>query len=172
MSFRAESRECERFDVKIYIITMDKLNFLKTEFPKLLRTLNAEAKGEWGVLNAQQMVEHMAESISFASGKNNQLLHSPIEHVGKYKEFAMSDKEFKPNTKNVLMSDTPVPIRKKQMEDAIIQLELEIDDFIGYFEKNKGAVLTNSFFGDLNFEEWVHLLHKHAVHHAKQFRLL
>ena len=78
----------------------------------------------------------MAESISFASGKNNQLLHSPIEHVGKYKEFAMSDKEFKPNTKNVLMSDTPVPIRKKQMEDAIIQLELEIDDFIGYFEKN------------------------------------
>jgi len=150
---------------------MDKLNFLKTEFPKLLRTLNPEAKGEWGVLNGQQMVEHMTESVSFATGKNNQALHSPIEHVAKYKEFAMSEKEFKPNTKNALMSDTPVPVKNNEMESAVIELEKELAAFIDYFDNNKGAVLTNSFFGDLNFEEWLHLLHKHAVHHSKQFRL-
>ncbi|MCE3280031.1 MAG: hypothetical protein K0S44_2222 [Bacteroidetes bacterium] len=151
---------------------MDKLEFLKSEFPKLLRTLSPEVKGAWGVMNGQQMVEHMAESISFATGKNNQSLHTPAEHVGKYKEFAMSDKEFKPNTKNALMAEEPLPVQKKNMQEAIADLEKEINNFISYFENNKGATLTNSFFGDLNFEEWTHLLHKHAVHHCKQFGLL
>lgn len=151
---------------------MDKLNFLKNEFPQLLKKLDADAKGNWGVMNGQQMVEHMAESISFATGKNNQPLHTPLEHVGKYKEFAMSDKEFRPNTKNALMSETAPPLTKESIGHAISQVEKEIADFIAYFEKNKGATLTNSFFGDLNFEEWTHLFHKHAVHHCKQFGLL
>jgi hypothetical protein len=151
---------------------MDKLAFLKTEFPKLLRTLNPEAKGEWGVLNGQQMVEHMADSISFATGKNNQPLHSPAEHVDKYKAFAMSDKEFKPNTPNALMPSVPTPVIKPTMEEAVREMEKQIAAFISYFETNKGATITNPFFGDLNFEEWTHLLHKHAVHHCKQFRLL
>lgn len=154
------------------IIFMDKLNFLKNEFPQLLKKLDPNAKGNWGVMNGQQMVEHMAESISFATGKNNQSLHTPAEHVGKYKEFAMSDKEFKPNTKNVLMSEIAVPVAKASMEDAIADVEKEIADFINHFEKNKDTSLTNSFFGDFNFEEWTHLLHKHAVHHCKQFGLL
>jgi hypothetical protein len=151
---------------------MDKLNFLKNEFPQLLEKLDPNAKGAWGVMNGQQMVEHMAESISFATGRNNQSLHTPAEHVGKYKEFAMSDKEFKPNTKNALMSETPVPTTKASMKDAIEGLKKEINAFIAYFENNKGATLTNSFFGDLNFGEWTHLFHKHAVHHCKQFGLL
>ncbi|HEY0030857.1 MAG TPA: hypothetical protein VGC65_08885 [Bacteroidia bacterium] len=151
---------------------MDKLLFLKTEFPKLLRTLSADAKGEWGVLNGQQMVEHMAESISFATGKKIQNLYTAPELVGRMKEFAMSDKEFKPNTKNALMSETPVPILKNNMAEAIADIEKEVAAFVTFFENNKGASITNSFFGDLNFEEWTHLLHKHAVHHCKQFRLL
>lgn len=151
---------------------MDKLNFLKVEFPKMVRTLNPEAKGEWGVLNGQQMVEHMADSISYATGKNTQKLQSPVEHLDKYKSFAMSDKEFKPNTPNSLMPAVPTPVIKPTMEEAVKELENQIAAFINYFETNKGATITNPFFGDLNFEEWVHLLHKHAVHHSKQFRLL
>jgi hypothetical protein len=151
---------------------MDKLNFLKNEFPNLLKKLNPEAKGLWGVMNGQQMVEHMAESISYATGKNNQVLYTPVEHVHKYKEFAMSDKEFKPNTKNALMSETAPAIQKRDIQEAISEVEKEIGDFIKYFENNKGATLTNSFFGELNFEEWTHLLHKHSIHHCKQFGLL
>ena len=85
---------------------MDKLIFLKTELPKLLHTLNPDAKGNWGVMNGQQMVEHFAESVSFATGKNNQNLYTPPEHLPKYKEFVMSERHFKPNTKNALLADT------------------------------------------------------------------
>lgn len=151
---------------------MNKLEFLKTDFPALLQNLKPDAKGAWGVMNGQQMVEHMAESISYATGKNNQALHTPAEFVAKAKEFAMSDKEFKPNTKNALMSETPAPVTKASMEEAIAEVRTEIQNFETYFENNKGATLMNSFFGELNFEEWTHLLHKHAVHHAKQFGLM
>jgi hypothetical protein len=151
---------------------MNKLNFLQTEFPSLLKKLSPDEKGTWGVMNAQQMVEHMAESISFATGRNNQSLHTPKEHVGKYKEFAMSDKEFRPNTKNVLMAETPDPVKCASMQEAIISVEKEIKEFVNYFEKNKDATLMNSIFGELSFNEWVHLLHKHAAHHCKQFNLL
>jgi oxepin-CoA hydrolase/3-oxo-5,6-dehydrosuberyl-CoA semialdehyde dehydrogenase len=151
---------------------MDKLIFLKTEFPRLLATLNPESKGNWGVLNAQQMVEHMADSVSIATGKNNQKLHTPAEQVSAYKAFAMSEKEFKPNTKNALMAEVPVPTIKPSMAEAIKLYEDTLADFVAYFEQNKEATLTNPFFGDLNYQEWIHLLHKHAVHHCKQFGLL
>ena len=151
---------------------MDKLNFLKTEFPKLLQLLKPDAKGNWGVLNGQQMVEHMSDSIRIATGRDKMQLHTSAEQVNAYKNFAMSDKEFKPNTKNALMSETPAAIRNANMQEALKELENETAAFIHYFETNKGAALTNPFFGDLNFEEWTHLLHKHAMHHSKQFGLI
>jgi hypothetical protein len=151
---------------------MDKLNFIKTEFPKLLLTLDPEAKGIWGVMNGQQMIEHMADSVSQATGKNTQTLHTAPDMVPRMKAFAMSDKEFKPNTPNALLSDTPAPLAKSNVAEAVNEYNNQISAFINYFEKNKGATITNPFFGDLNFEEWTHLLHKHAVHHAKQFGLM
>lgn len=151
---------------------MDKLNFLKNEFPKLLQNLRSDAIGNWGVMNGQQMVEHMADSVSQATGKNNQRLHTSLDLVGKYKDFAMSDKEFKPNTPNALLSTTPSPITKTTIQEAINEYNNQMTAFINHFESNKGTIITNPFFGDLNFEEWIHLLHKHAVHHCKQFGLL
>lgn len=151
---------------------MSKLHFLQHEFPKLVATLSPEAKGAWGVLNAQQMVEHMADSVRIATGNDNQQLHTPAEQVEKFKAFAMSDKEFKPNTKNALMSETPVPVRLSSMEHAVKEYQNEIDAFIAYFSNKPTQTLMNPFFGELNFEEWTTLLHKHAVHHCKQFGLL
>ncbi len=102
---------------------MDKLNFLKTALPKLFRTLKPDAKGNWGVMNAQQMVEHLSESVSFATGKNNQTLHTPPEHLPKYKEFVMSERQFKPNTKNALLTEAPYPLTKQTLEKLLKRLK-------------------------------------------------
>jgi len=58
------------------------------------------------------------------------------------------------------------------MQEAINEYNKQVTAFITYFENNKGTTLTNPFFGELSFEEWTHLLHKHAVHHSKQFGLI
>jgi hypothetical protein len=152
--------------------SVDKLNFISEEFPKLLQMLDPNAKGSWGVLNGQQMIEHMTDSVSMASGNNNQELHTALDLVSRYKDFAMSDKEFKPNTPNALLSDTPTPFINSTIQEAINEYNSQVAAFINYFENNKGGVLMNPIFGELNFEEWIHLFYKHAVHHSKQFGLL
>jgi len=37
------------------------------------------------------------------------------------------------------------------------------------YAANEKLQIRNPFFGDLNFEQNVALLYKHAVHHLKQF---
>lgn len=151
---------------------MDKLHFLKTEFPKLLQTLKPDAKGNWGLLNGIQMVEHMTYSVRFATSQQSNKIMTPADRLEASKSFAMSDKEFKPNTKNTMMSEIPEPAKNTTMQEAIKEFENEVAAFVNYFENNKGTTLTNPFFGELNFEEWTHLLSKHAKHHSKQFGLL
>jgi hypothetical protein len=41
--------------------------------------------------------------------------------------------------------------------------------FVNYFKGNESKLVMNPFFGELNFEQQVRLLHKHAMHHARQF---
>jgi hydroxymethylglutaryl-CoA reductase len=58
------------------------------------------------------------------------------------------------------------------MQDAVQELKNELYNFEKAFENNSSKTITNPFFGDLNFEEWTHLLHKHFEHHCRQFSLL
>ena len=146
--------------------------FLKFGFSTLLQNLSPDAKGIWGVMNGQEMVEHMSYAVRMANGKDKYELVTAHENVERMQAFAMSDKEFKPNTKNVLLPETAIPARKSSMQESIAELEQEINDFFLYFENNKESVLMNPFFGELNYEKWIALLYKHAYHHAKQFELV
>jgi len=151
---------------------MEKEKFLTEEYITLLKKLKADEKPQWGVLSAQGMVEHMTDSIGIAWERLKEPMQTAPESLEKAKGFAMSDKPFKPNTKNTYMSETPAPLRNANMEDAIQELENEILLFTTHYQFNEGAIVTNPFFGDMNYKEWVHLLHKHAIHHLKQFSVI
>jgi hypothetical protein len=81
----------------------------------------------------------------------------------------VSDKPFRENTPNALMSEVPAPVRNPSVESAITELQQELNYFFTVFEKNNLQVTRNPFFGDLNYEQNIHLLYKHAWHHLKQF---
>ena len=151
---------------------MEKEKFLTEEYIPLLRKLKADEKPQWGVLSAQGMVEHMTDSFGIAWERLKKPMQTPPELLEKARGFALSDKEFKPNTKNSYMSEAPAPLRRANLEEAITELENEIFLFTTHFQFNAGAVVTNPFFGDFNYEQWLHLLHKHAIHHLKQFSLI
>jgi hypothetical protein len=150
---------------------MDKATFLEEAFLPLLKNLPANAKGKWGVLSGQGMVEHMTESFAIAWGRIQQAPHTPAELLERYREFALSDKPFKEGTKNAYMDDVPAPLRNASMQEALKELENEIKSFFNYYKSNPGQRVINPFFGSFNSEEWIHLLHKHALHHLKQFDL-
>lgn len=149
-----------------------KLDFLRKDFPALLRKLKGNEQPVWGVMNPQQMIEHMTEYIQIGYEKIKLPIHTPEEQLPGFRNFMMSEKEFRPNTKNAIMSTVPPPVKQKSISEAVDELEKEVQNLIHFFKKNPDYKAANPFFGYLNYTECVQLLHKHAVHHAKQFSLI
>ncbi|MEP7168816.1 MAG: DUF1569 domain-containing protein [Bacteroidota bacterium] len=150
----------------------DKINFLKNDLINHLKKLNSGDKGQWGTLNAQQMTEHLTDSFRNYHGMDSMKILTPAEQLPKYKEFLMSEKQFKPHTKNIEMPEIPLPAKHPDMNSALEELQTEINNFFEYFKNDENKTITNVFFGELNFEESIQLVHKHALHHLRQFRLV
>ena len=152
--------------------TQEKLMWLTIDFIELLNGLSPDSTGKWGVMNAHQMVEHMSYSVRQANGKDKKILLTPSENLEKIRAFMLSEKPFRENTKNIELPEIPDPPLQPGMNAAIAELNKELTDFIEFYKLNPDVKFMNPFFGELNFNEWVHLLHKHAMHHARQFGLL
>jgi hypothetical protein len=153
-------------------MNQEKLHFLENDFIPLLQKLEASAKGNWGVMNGQQMVEHFCNAVKNASGKLILPQVNQGERLEKLREFLMTDKPFKENTKNPLMGEIPAPTRKPNMQASIKKLEEELDYFFAAFKNNPTLKTNNPIFGELDYEQNIQLLHKHALHHLRQFGLI
>jgi hypothetical protein len=148
-----------------------KIQFLANEFIPLLKELPADAKGKWGKMNAQQMTEHLSVFFKVSTEKFKFPLVTPVEHLSKYKEFLLSDKEFRENTKapGNVVPEEPMPVKNTTMNEALDELQHEVNDFIIVFETHPEMDTTHPVFGALNFDEWVLLHYKHVTHHLRQF---
>ena len=145
-----------------------KADFLKNDYVSLLSTINIATKGLWGKMNVHQMVEHMSYSFRQASGKDKYTLVTPEENVPKMQAFLMSEKPFRENTPNVLIGDKTIPVIHTNINDSLNELQDEINYFFEAY-KEDGKTFTNPFFGSLDYNMQVQLLHKHAWHHLRQF---
>ena len=149
----------------------EKEDFLKNDFISLLKKLKAEDKGQWGIMNAQQMIEHFADAVKNASGKLILPVLNEGERLQKSRDFLMSENPFKENTDNPLIPKEGIPHRQPDIQSAISKLQKELDYFFEAFEKNPDLKTNNAFFGELDYKMNVQLLHKHALHHLRQFGL-
>ncbi|WP_121352602.1 DinB family protein [Flavisolibacter nicotianae] len=150
----------------------EKEQFLQSRLIPLLASLPTEARAAWGKMTVQQMIEHFADSVCIASGKvvYSEVL-TPEEQLDNMRNFLQSEKPFRENTVNPLMPEVPAPVRNPSKAEALKELQEELDYFFSVFEKNNLQVTRNPFFGDLNYEQNIQLLYKHALHHLKQFGL-
>jgi hypothetical protein len=146
-----------------------KENFLRSQLVGYLQKLDPATPPQWGRMNVQQMIEHFADALMIASGKLKPPMVIEGEELQKLREFMMSEKPFYPNTKNPLLGEEPAPPKCNTMQAAIGKLKQELIYFFEVFENNPGLITQNPFFGQLNFEENIQLLHKHAIHHLRQF---
>ena len=150
----------------------DKLNFLKNDFIFLLKHLAPDAKGKWGKMNGQQMVEHFTGAVRNASGKLKLPVVNEGEKLQQFRTFLLSEAPFRENTRNPLLKETPEPQKHQTMQTAIAELQQELDYFYQTFEKEPDKTTLNPFFGELTYEENIRLLYKHAQHHLRQFGLI
>jgi hypothetical protein len=146
-----------------------KTAFLKYDYIKKLMDLDAHTAAAWGKMNVQQMIEHMSDYVCIASGKTVYALHTAEDRLPKMQGFLMSDKPFQENTPNPLMPDVPPMVRHVKKENAIAELEQELNYFFEVFNAHPNAKHMNPFFGELDYPMQIQLLHKHAMHHLRQF---
>ena len=149
-----------------------KLQFLLNSFPELLRKTDENAERVFGKMNFIQMIEHMSDSIRIANGKfPHTTIVTPEDRIPAMQDFVRSDRDFKPNTKNILLGEDPEAVKSASKEAAIQELECELAAFVSHFKDQPGKVQRNPFFGDMDFGLWIDLLYKHAKHHLAQFNI-
>ncbi|MBL7765169.1 MAG: DinB family protein [Chitinophagaceae bacterium] len=148
---------------------MKKLEFLRGEYLQILADLDPNTLPLFGKMNVHQMIEHMSYAFRQASGLIPLDSLNDADTTEKMYRFMMSDKPFRDNTPNPYLPDHPEPTVQKEISLSIEVLKMDIEHFVATFEADQGRRIPNPFFGNLNFEEWIHLLHKHAWHHLRQF---
>jgi hypothetical protein len=153
-------------------MNQEKRSFLQQKIIPLLKTLQPDAKGIWGKMNGQQMVEHLIFITRNGNGKITMNLLTPEEHLPKYKEFLMSEKDFRENTRAPMLGEEPEPLQYESMEAAITVFEQELAEVFTQYETNPGIRFLHPVFGELDYDEQVQMLYKHFRHHLKQFGLL
>jgi hypothetical protein len=146
-----------------------KQNLIFTQFTQLLSKIPLDTKPLFGKMNVHQMVEHMTLAMKQANGNILFINTQTAEENAIMYRFMMSNKPFRENTPNSYLPDYPLPIKFTRVEDSILELESEIKHFKAVFTQQPDKKIMNPFFGNLNFEEWSHLLNKHMLHHLKQF---
>jgi hypothetical protein len=152
-------------------MSLEKENFLRTKLVTYLQRLDPATPPSWGKMSVQQMIEHYAgDAVRNANGRLvMETILTPPQNLERMREFMMSEKPFHENTKNPLLGEEPAPLRYKTVQAAIGALQQELIYFFEAYEKEPMKVVRNPFFGDLNFEQNVQLLYKHALHHLRQF---
>jgi len=152
----------------------DQLDFITNKYFLLLEDLSSQTPAKWGVMNAQQMLEHVADFFNVSSDKIKMELVTPVEHLPKYLEFLYSDKQFRENTKAPLeiIGESALPERCASIDIAKEELRQSVDDFVNHFKSDDPKKTLHPVFGPLDFEQWVRLHYKHVMHHSRQFGMV
>jgi hypothetical protein len=150
------------------------LHFLNVNLIHHLNRLTPELMPEWGSMNAQQMVEHLALPFKLAMEQKQIALLTPEDKLEKVKNISLlSDRAMPKLFNNPVLSAEMIQLRNNSIKEAIEELKNDIDAFHDYFNtRPDGYATLHNIFGKLNYNEWLWFHYKHCLHHLAQFQLV
>jgi hypothetical protein len=152
---------------------MNYKHFLYEEVPVLLRGLHQDTPAVWGLMNAQQMIEHLSFVVSLCNGRFEAPLTAEPERLA-YRKMRFFEKN-QPMPKGfrvVGIPETPNPMHFPDIEAAKMNLFEQLDRFDAYFNEHPDLMPVHPVFGPCNFQEWIQIQARHMRHHFEQFGLL
>lgn len=135
-----------------------------------LEHLSADTSAEWGSMNAQQMIEHLSNSIDLSIGKIKGVLSIPEEKVVGAVATLHSEKPFPKGFKVNYAPENP-SLRNDNFEAAIDELAMKWVGFEEYFIDEPDAKNMHPVYGNLDHSSWLRVHSKHFTHHFLQFNL-
>ncbi|MEI6947165.1 hypothetical protein V9K67_08215 [Paraflavisolibacter sp. H34] len=145
----------------------------RTDLNALLQRLTEESLPAWGVMRPQNMVEHLATTVQISNGKRIMAQRlSDEETLAARQTYLFVDADLPKGMKTPLLGEGPAPFEWPSLQEAISQLNAELDAFERYFAAQPGGTSTHPRFGPLDHKGWVHFHGKHFTHHFRQFGLV
>jgi hydroxymethylglutaryl-CoA reductase len=148
-------------------------HFLFNESTDILNKLTIHHQPVWGLMNAQQMVEHLSLAVEVGNGKRKLLVENNAVSAEKLKRIVLlTDRPLPKGFQNPVLPTTPIPLMYADINEAIHKLYENLLDLKQYFTENPTEVTTHNIFGHLNYHEWLWFHYKHFMHHFAQFKLV
>ncbi|PHR30289.1 MAG: hypothetical protein COA38_10660 [Fluviicola sp.] len=135
-----------------------------------LADLSSDTSPEWGSMNAQQMIEHLSNSMDLSIGELKVELSIPEEKVAGAVAYLHSEKPFPKGFKVNYAPENP-SLRNKNLEAAIDELTIKWIAFQEYYANTPDASNLHPVYGELNEAAWLRVHSKHFTHHFLQFNL-
>jgi len=145
----------------------------RKELNELLDKVTENTNGLWGIMKAQNMIEHLATIMQYTNGKKTIAQRTTNEEANTLKQrLIYTDAEIPQGLKSPLLPDEAEPFKFSSLDEAKNNLNKEIDDFENYFNDNPAATCIQPRLGALNYNEWIIFHNKHFTHHFKQFGVI
>lgn len=145
----------------------------RAELNALLNRLTEDTQGQWGLMKAQNMIEHLALVMQHTNGKKQAIQRTTDVEAQKIKEAMIySEAEIPKGLKSPLAGETADPFTFASLEEARQHLNNELDEFHNYFAANPSATFIQPRMGSLTYNEWIIFHNKHFTHHLKQFGII
>lgn len=148
-------------------------DFISADLETILGKLNgltADKAAEWGSMNAQQMIEHLSNSLDLSTGIIEGVLSIPEEKVEKAVEHLFSDKPF-PRDFTANYAPKNPSLRNEDLDEAIDELTIKWIGFEEYYEENPASKHMHPVYGLLDYDGWMRVHSKHFTHHFLQFNV-
>lgn len=137
-----------------------------------IQRLTADTPAQWGLMNAQQMVEHLLIVVRLSYGSIAGKVMTPGEEWAQRKEFLHNSKPFAQNLRNPALPAEPRPVYFSTFAEAVSQLHHHIHQAEAAWQAAPEATYPHPLFGPLTPHEWRQFHSKHFTHHLRQFGLV
>ena len=147
-------------------------NFLVKELPEILKKLSPEAKGNFGLMTPQHMVEHLVVLMKITAKRYEGDREKELnERQAWFQKFIRSGAVLKHRPSDKTSADLP-PLKCSSLEETIALMPEAVQRFYDFWEANPDYIPYAHFMGEVSFEE-VELFHyMHFRFHLWQFGLI
>lgn len=149
--------------------------FLQKDIATAMDKLHENSTPQWGAMEAQEMIEHVAMAIKGGYALEFTADKEPKPAQLQAKEaFLVQDIPYPKGIQSPFHKNGKPAYAFKNLEEAKQNLLSQIKLLYDFFEKeeNKNKFFFHPFFGKLNFEEIQKFIYKHTKHHFEQFGLI
>jgi uncharacterized protein (TIGR00369 family) len=150
----------------------DDKQFVQESVNQAIKKLHSSQTPAWGAASAQEMLEHLADSVRFSYIKPWDKTREVSDKQKQYKAFFYNDQPFPRNMQNPLYKEGRPPLRNPDLEAAKADLSQEISKFLAYFATNPEHTFFHILAGEMTFQDLLRFHTKHFRHHLEQFELL